>query len=93
MLNNLAALHYRRGAYRDALPLLARALRLEEQAHGPDYPELAVTLDNYAAVLTELARPAEPRRRATGRRDPADPGTPGAVARSIPCSSLPAASL
>ena len=59
MLNNLAALHYRRGAYRDALPLLARALRLEEQAHGPDYPELAVTLDNYAAVLTELARPAE----------------------------------
>jgi tetratricopeptide (TPR) repeat protein len=59
VLNNLAALHYRKGAYRDAEPLLTRALSLGEQAGGPDDPSLAVTLDNYAAVLRGLSRGPE----------------------------------
>ena len=58
-LNNLAGLRFRAGAYRDAEPMLARALQLEEKALGPDDPELAVTLDNYAAVLTALERGPE----------------------------------
>jgi tetratricopeptide (TPR) repeat protein len=70
-LNNLAALRFREGAYRDAGPMLAQALQLEEKALGPDDPELAVTLDNYAAVLTTLERGPEAeaaRHRATAIR-------------------------
>jgi tetratricopeptide (TPR) repeat protein len=59
ILNNLALLHYRRGAYLDAEPLLARAVLVESQALGPDHPDLAVTLENHAAVLLELERREE----------------------------------
>jgi tetratricopeptide (TPR) repeat protein len=59
LLNNLALLHYHRGAYLEAEPLLARAVRVEAEAFGPDHPDLAVTLENHAAVLLELERREE----------------------------------
>ncbi|HEX8376002.1 MAG TPA: tetratricopeptide repeat protein, partial [Geminicoccaceae bacterium] len=59
ILNNLALLHFRRGAYLEAEPLLARAVRVEAEALGPDHPDLAVTLENHAAVLLELERREE----------------------------------
>ena len=37
-LNNLALLHYERGAYLEAQTLLRRALAIEEEAYGPDHP-------------------------------------------------------
>ena len=43
-LNNLALLHYERGAYVEAEALLRRALAIEEEAYGPDDPTLITTL-------------------------------------------------
>ena len=39
--------------------MLARAVRVEVEALGPDHPDLAVTLENHAAVLLELERREE----------------------------------
>ena len=55
-LNNLALLETDRGAWREAEPLLARTIRIETAAHGPDSPELIATLENHAAVLEQLDR-------------------------------------
>ena len=55
-LNNLALLQTDRGAWREADKLLARTARIEAQAHGPDSPELVLTLENHAAVLDQLDR-------------------------------------
>ena len=67
-LNNLALLHFERGAYLEAQTLLRRALAIEEEAYGPDHPALIVTLENYARVARELGREAEADELDAGRR-------------------------
>ena len=52
-------LHYDRGAYVEAEPLLRRALAIEERALGPDNPDLVNTIENYAVVLRDLRRHEE----------------------------------
>ena len=44
-----------------ARPLLERALRIDEAAHGPDHPTVARDLSNLAIVLGDLAEPAAAR--------------------------------
>jgi len=58
-LNNLALLHYDRGAYTEALAILQRALAIEEQALGPQHPALINTIENSAVVLRVLRRHEE----------------------------------
>ena len=55
-LNNLALLQTDRGAWQEAEPLLARTIRIETAAQGPDSPELIATLENQAVVLDQLDR-------------------------------------
>ena len=58
-LNNLALLYYTQGKYAEAEPLYTRALEIDEKALGPDHPNVATTLENYAALLRETQRNAE----------------------------------
>ena len=46
------------GRYREAVPLMQRALAIDERVHGPDHPEVATSLNNLALVLQELGDPA-----------------------------------
>jgi tetratricopeptide (TPR) repeat protein len=50
-LNNLADLYRRRGEYDKAEPLLRRALAIWEKGLGPDHPDVAICLENYALLL------------------------------------------
>jgi len=45
----------------EARPLFERALAIDEQAYGPNHPEIAIDLSNLAGVLRELGRPGEAR--------------------------------
>ncbi len=76
-LNNLALLHYERGAYLEAQTLLRRALAIEEEAYGPDDPTLIVTLQNYARVRARswAAKPRPTSWTPGRRRSPAAPGS------------------
>ena len=55
-LNNLANLYRDRGWYVDAKPLYQRALAILEKALGSDHPNLATSLENYAALLRKTER-------------------------------------
>src|SRR5262249_38401414 len=44
-----------------ARSLLERALRIDETAHGPDHPNVAIPLSNLALVLQDLGQPADAR--------------------------------
>jgi len=39
--------------------LLKRSLAIREKAFGPDHPDVAVSLENYAGLLSETGRGAE----------------------------------
>ena len=43
----------------EAEPLYKRALAVREKALGPDHPDVANSLENYAALLRETGRGAE----------------------------------
>ncbi len=57
-LNNLAELYRAQGNYAEAEPLYRRSLAILAKVLGPEHPDVATTLENYAALL-----------RATGRSD------------------------
>ncbi len=58
-LNNLAVLYHAQGKYAQAEPLYGRALLVLTRAVGPDHPNVATFLGNYAALLHKLNRDAE----------------------------------
>lgn len=58
-LNNLATLYFLQEKFAHAEPLYQRALAIVEKALGSDHPDLAVMLDNYAALLRKTDREAE----------------------------------
>ncbi len=55
-LNNLAFLYHTQGNYAKAEPLYQRSLAIWEKALGPEHPNVAVTLANYAGLLRETGR-------------------------------------
>ena len=60
-LNNLALLLFAQDRPDEAEPLYRRAIAIEEKVLGPRHPDLARSLDNYAALLREEGRDAEAR--------------------------------
>ena len=58
-LYNLAALYYEQGKYAEAESLYQRALRIREQALGPDHPYTREVVRNYAMLLREMGRESE----------------------------------
>ncbi len=58
-LNNLAGLYQAQGKYAEAEPLYQRSLAIMEKALGPDHPDVATSLENYAALLRQTARADE----------------------------------
>ncbi len=61
-LNNLAGLYEAQGHYAQAEPLYQRALAIVEKALGPEHPDVAQSLENYAALLRQTARADEAER-------------------------------
>ena len=55
----MASLYYHQGKYTEAEPLYERSLAILEKALGPEHPQVAQSLDNYAALLHKLNRDAE----------------------------------
>jgi len=58
-LNGLANLYKEQGKYAEAEPLFQRALRIWEQALGPDHPRTRTAVRNYAEMLREMGRESE----------------------------------
>ena len=58
-LNKLAALYYTQGKYVQAEPLYQRSLAILQKALGPEHPNLASSLENYARLLRKMDRNAE----------------------------------
>ena len=58
-LNNLAALYQAQGKYAEAEPLFRQSLAIVEKALGPEHPNVATALDNYAKLLRKTNRNAE----------------------------------
>ena len=58
-LNQAGNIAYTIGRYREAEPLYQRSLAIREKALGPDHPNVATSLENYAALLRKLDRTAE----------------------------------
>ncbi len=54
-----AGVLYALGRYQEALPFAEKALRLGEREFGPDHPDVAQGLENYAALLRKTGRSAE----------------------------------
>ncbi len=50
------------GRYAEAEPLFQRALAIDEKALGPEHPDVAASLENYAALLRQTARADEAER-------------------------------
>ncbi len=64
-LDRLATLYQAQGKYADAEPLYKRELVNFEKSLGPEHPQLAKSLANYAALLRKTGRLQ--RRRQIGR--------------------------
>jgi len=58
-LNNLALLYDIQGKYAEAAPLYQRALAIREKALGPDHPDVATALENYAGLLRKTRRESQ----------------------------------
>ena len=58
-LNNLAAAYAAQGKYAEAEPLYQRALAILEKVLGPDHPDVAAVLSNYADLLRATKRGTE----------------------------------
>ena len=50
---------YQRGQYAEAEPLFRRSLAIREKALGPEHPDVATSLENYAKLLRKTDREAE----------------------------------
>ncbi len=61
-LDHLGDLHRDQGRYAEAEPLYQRSLAIWEKALGPEHPDVARTLENYAALLRLTARADEAER-------------------------------
>ncbi len=48
------------GRYDEAEPLYKRSLAIREKALGPEHPDVAASLENYAALLRVTQRGQEP---------------------------------
>ncbi len=53
------------GRYAEAEPLYKRSLSIREKALGPEHPNVAQSLENYAALLRKTGRDAEAARMET----------------------------
>ena len=58
-INDLAELYRAQGNYAEAAPLYRRSLAIWEKALGPEHPDVATSLENYAALLRKSGRSAE----------------------------------
>ncbi len=59
LLNGAGLYLSERARYSEAEPLYQRALVIAEKALGPDHPDVATLLENYATLLRRVKRPAE----------------------------------
>jgi len=57
--NDAGTAAYNQGQYAQAEPLYKRSLQIKEKALGPDHPDLATGLENYAKLLRKTNRDAE----------------------------------
>ncbi len=58
-LNNLALLSDAQGHDAEAEPLYQRSLTIFEKVLGPEHPDVATSLETYAALLRQTARADE----------------------------------
>ncbi len=58
-LNEEAVASYRAGKYSQAEALIERSLAIREKVLGPEHPDVAQSLENYAALLRKTNREAE----------------------------------
>ncbi len=58
-LNNLVGLYYRQGKNQKAPRAFERIITIFGKVLGPDHPNLAVAIGNYAAILGKLGRDDE----------------------------------
>jgi tetratricopeptide (TPR) repeat protein len=59
ILNNLGQLYFSQRRYEEAESSYRRALEIREKSLGPNHPDLAQTLNGYAALLKKTKRKAE----------------------------------
>ena len=58
-MNDLGLLRIAQARYSEAEPIYLRALEIRENRLGPVHPDLAITLENYAALLSKMGRTAD----------------------------------
>ena len=58
-LDYLALSYREQGRYIEAEQLLKRSLLIRKQALGPEHPDVAMSLENYASQLRETGRDAK----------------------------------
>ena len=58
-LNNLGELYRAQSRYAEAEPLYKRSLSILEKALGPDHPDVATVLKDYAGFLREVGKTEE----------------------------------
>ncbi|NJD05536.1 MAG: tetratricopeptide repeat protein, partial [Methylococcaceae bacterium] len=59
LMNRVGLLLLEKALYREAEPLMRRALAIDEAGYGPDHPNVARDLNNLAALLRDTNRLAE----------------------------------
>ncbi|MFN6303662.1 MAG: tetratricopeptide repeat protein [Planctomycetota bacterium] len=59
LMSILAGYLFTRAAYQEAEPLMRRALAVDEQSYGSDHPNVAIHLNNLAALLQATNRMSE----------------------------------
>jgi Tetratricopeptide repeat len=59
LMNELGSLFYAKAVHAQAEPLMRRALAIDEASFGPDHPNVAIRLNNLAALLQATNRLAE----------------------------------
>ena len=59
LLNQAGVYLYEHGRYTEAEPFYERALAIREKALGPEHPDVATTLENYASLLRKMDRSQE----------------------------------
>jgi len=62
ILNGMAAVYYENAEYKEAEPLMERALNIDEASFGKDHPKVAICLNNLAQLYqaTNRLKEAEP---------------------------------
>ncbi len=62
IINNVALVYYENAKYKEAEPLMKRALKIDEASLGKDHPDVAIDLNNLAQLYkdTNRLKEAEP---------------------------------